>query len=309
MPGTFIYVVSGMGRDFYSAMTRVSAASVQLSNSGAKIVVACDASSATALRRERDPLLDEVDETIVCEIPSGNDGFRNKFVKTQLRNLVQGQFLFLDSDILVRRSVIDLFSLQTDIACTPNHSSNFFEVQIWQGDRDALATAGWKTRSDVYVNGGVIFYSDTAGARRFAADWHRKWLVSYRLTKSHRDQPALNAAIFETKPILTVLPHRFNAQLLFSPAVVVDAFIWHFYAATFNPRPTTEFEVLVRRLLTGAKLEKSDVSEIMHRDHPWRRNSWLDDLVARRMVKNGHLSPEYQMWFRDAEYKASCAVY
>ena len=254
------------------------------------------------MKRERDPLLDEVNETIAYDTPSGEDN-HNGYVKTQLRNLVRGPFLFLDSDILVRRRVLDLFSLQTDIACTPNHSSNAFETQIWQGDREALAAVGWKIRSDVYVNGGVMFYGDTVGARRFADDWHRKWLISYGLTKQHRDQPALNAAIFESQPTLTVLSHRFNAQLVFSPAVVVDAFIWHFYASALS-QPTTEFEMLVQRLLSGAKLETSDVTRLIRRDHPWRSDSWLDDFVAHRMVKNGDFSAEYRMWFEGRKIKS-----
>src|SRR5262249_55982618 len=155
------------------------------------------------------------------DTPSGNDGFRNRYIKTQLRNLVTGRFLFLDSDTLIRRNVLELFSLHTDIAVAPNHSINAYEMQIWQEDRDALASTGWTTRTDVYVNGGVMFYGDTVGAKRFANDWHRKWLMSYNSTGRHRDQPALNAAIFHALPTLTLLPHRYNAQLVFSPAVVI----------------------------------------------------------------------------------------
>jgi hypothetical protein len=247
------------------------------------------------MKRERNPLLYEADEMIAVDTPSGNDGFRNRYVKTQLRNLVTGRFLFLDSDTLIRRSVLELFSLHTDIAVAPNHSINAYEMQIWQDDRDAMASTGWTIRTDVYVNGGVMFYGDTVGAKRFADDWHRKWLMSYRSTGRHRDQPALNAAIFHAQPTLTVLPHRYNAQLVFSPAVIVDASIWHFYAA--EGLVTTEFEVLVNRLVNGAKLKISDVANLMRRDHPWRSNSWLDDLVARRMVKNGRFSDEYRQWF------------
>ena len=293
-----IYVVGSAGGDVYSAMTRIAVSSVRLTNPEARIYLACDSITAAALKGRHDPLIGEVNGMIVCDAPSGTDEFRGRFVKTQLRNLVDGPFLYLDSDTIVRSNLYELFSLNTDIACAPNHSSDKFELQIYEKDRDTLAQIGWKVRNDIYVNGGVIFYGDTTGARRFADDWHNKWLMSCKLTKQCRDQPALNAAIFNTQPRLTVLSHRYNAQLMYSPRTVVEASIWHYYASAVD-EPITGFAVLAHRLLGGAELKTSDVTTIVRSRHPWRSGSWLDDLIADRMIRNnGQLSDEYCMWFR-----------
>ena len=64
-----VYAVTSSGRDFFSAMTRVSMASLRLSNPFVAISAVCDAASLVALRRSRDPLLNEVDELLVCETP------------------------------------------------------------------------------------------------------------------------------------------------------------------------------------------------------------------------------------------------
>lgn len=89
-----IYVVSSAGRDFYSAMTRVSVASLRLTNPRVRIDLVCDPVSEPAMRAVGDPLLDEV---VVCDAPPGGAAFRNRFVKTRLRAAVDGPFLFLDS--------------------------------------------------------------------------------------------------------------------------------------------------------------------------------------------------------------------
>jgi len=304
-PCKVVYAVTSSGRDIYSVMTRVSVASIRISNPDFAIVLGCDDHSVVAMRQGRDPLLDEVDELLVCRTPPGDSAFRNRFVKTQLRLLVDGPFLFLDSDTLVRDNISEVFLLDTDIACAPNLSKDNIEKQLSVYGEEILLM-GWSHRQDVFVNGGVIFYNNTRGAALFAENWHLKWrdvsssclpLSSYAATE-YRDQAALNAAIFDTAPRLEILPHRFNAQLKYSPGIVSSAVIWHFQFSQ-RDEPITEFERLVLKLLKGAELQRSHVESLIQRDHPWTRDSWLDDLVARRVIKNGgFLYDSDTLWFR-----------
>lgn len=301
-----VYAVTSSGCDFYSAMTRVSAASIRITNPNIGIVLACDDHSVAAMRHSRDPLLDEVDELITCRTPAGNSSFRNRFVKTQLRLLLDGPFLFLDSDTIVRGNMMEIFLLDTDIACAPNFSRDGIEQQTWKWDSVILSTMGWSHNKEVYVNGGVLFYNATRGAALFAADWHRKWLSSHAVTKHHVDQPALNAAIFDTAPRLEILPHRFNAQFDESPSIVPHAIIWHYYVARVTKhyyadrvaKPPTELERLVVDLQKGAKLRRSHVESILQKDHPWKCDSWIDDFVARRVIKRGFLVQADRLWFQ-----------
>jgi hypothetical protein len=294
-----VYAVSSSGRDLYSVMTRVSAASIRISNPDVAIYVACDGQSVTAMRKSRDPLLDEVDDLVVCDTPAGDSGFRNRFVKTHLRRLVSGPFLFLDSDTFVRDDISEIFAVDADIACAPNHSKDLIEQQIWSGDNRVASEMGWRIRKDVYVNGGVIFYNETPSSARFADDWHQKWLKSYAIAKSPLDQPALNAAIFDTAPRLEILPHRFNAQFKMTPRVALDAALLHFYvSASIDDAPVTEVERLVDRLLKGDRLRHADVESIRWRSHPWRRDGWVDDIAARWVLKKGHFGSEARLWFQ-----------
>ncbi|GAG50517.1 unnamed protein product, partial [marine sediment metagenome] len=82
---------------------------------------------------------------------------------------------------------------------------------------------GWRAGPSVYINGGVLFYNDTANARRFASVWHDKLIQCWGQRQGHLDQPALNAAVFETQPKIEILPHRFNAQINAEASVAKDA--------------------------------------------------------------------------------------
>jgi hypothetical protein len=142
----------------------------------------------------------------------------------------------------------------------------------------------------------VIFYGETPGARRFAADYRRKWSESYVRTGLYNDQPAFNAAIFDTNARLGILPHRFNAQIKCEIGVAEGAAIWHFYAA-LNVR-ITAFEMLAKELLKGTELKSSLTESIVLRDHPWRRESWVDDLAARSILKKGSFDSDDVLWFQ-----------
>ena len=297
-PCKVVYALTSSGRDFFSAMTRISATAVRITNPKATIVLACDDQSVAAMRHSRDPLLDEVDELITCCTPAGDCVFRNRFVKTQLRCLFDGAFLFLDSDTLVRDDISKVFFLDADIACARNESGDVVERQLRARDKSILSTMRWSHRQDVFVNGGVIFCNDTLGAAGFFYDWHRKWLSSCRFTKHFCDQPALNAAIFATKPRLEILPHRFNAQFKVTPATASNATIWHFYSSFRDDEPITGFEHLVVSLIKGTELRRSHVESILQHEHPWRRRSWVDDLAARHVVKRGAIHPGDHLWFQ-----------
>jgi Glycosyl transferase family 8 len=296
MTGHVVYVVTSEGRDIYSVMTRISAASLRISNRSYNVMVVCDTDSTAAMQRKRDPLLGEVNEWVTFETAAGDAAFRNRFLKTNLRNIIDGRYLFLDSDTLIRSDLSELFSSTADIACAANHSKHQLEHQMWEEDKAVLNAMEWQTRNDVYVNGGLMLCNDTPGARRFAADWHRRWLTCYQRTGRYRDQPALNAAIFATDTNLEILPPRFNAQIKMAPETAADAVVWHFYASA-NTRPITAFELLLDRVLRDDDFAPAEIESMIRQPHPWR-TSCVDDYAAKIVGRKRYLDGSDYSWFR-----------
>jgi lipopolysaccharide biosynthesis glycosyltransferase len=279
-----VYAVTTNGKDIYTAMTRVSVASIRVSNPDAKITIVCDRNSVLAMQNVNEPLLEEVDEYLLCETPSGEANFRNRYIKTSLRHMIKGPFLFLDSDTFVRGDLSPLFAIEADIALAPNHSKDNLKDQIWEKDAAILKMTGWKIGLKTYFNGGVILYNDTSKALRFAEDWHYLWNLFFRQQKYYRDQPSLNAALFRSTANIQELPHKFNAQIQTAPAVAIDAVIWHSYTSN-SSQPSTAFEVIAQKVLNRESLDSIDIKNIINRRHPWRRDSLIDDWVAYRFIK------------------------
>lgn len=260
-----VYCLTSSGGDLYEAMTRVSLATVRLTNPTARIEIACDQQTHQALQATGSRLLREADAVHGVPTPDGPPTFRNRFVKTQLRLLLTGPFLFLDSDTVVRKPLTPLLNLQADIAAAPNHSADTLAEQIWSEDQANLDAMGWQVR-EPYVNGGVIWYADTPAAHRFAEAWHRNWLANVERTGRYRDQTALNQSLWTTDYLrVEILPHACNMQYLCRQDSVKDAFIWHAHYTSHVPE--RESEVFVQaveqaKLLHHKPLNKTAINKL-----------------------------------------------
>jgi hypothetical protein len=255
-----MYTLTTDGVDSFSASTRISAASVRVSNPDARVTVVCDRTSARAMELRGDPLPNEVDQLVICDTPEGSGAFRNRFMKTKIRTLSDSALLYLDNDTFVQGDLSNLFALDVDIAAAANNSMDTFKEQRFSDDHRILTRLGWQTRSDVYVNSGVMFFNDTSGAWRISNVWHTKYLESVKETGAFRDQPSLNTALTEVASF-AILPHRYNAQFRWRPDSVVDAVVLHFFSSGhFAP---TRFDNLVSRLVRGEPLPLHSVESLV----------------------------------------------
>jgi hypothetical protein len=279
-----VFVLTTNGLDLYYQMTRLAVASLKLTNPQVTVLVVCDERTNGHLQSSGSTLMAEVDEWLPMSVPDGPDEFRNRFLKTNLRQRLDGPFLFLDSDIVVRGDLAEIFTLHADVAGACNHSLPEVKEQIWDQDAEAMNQMGWSYAGDHYLNGGVLFWNDTEGAKLAGEEWHRRWLNSAKELRRFRDQPALNTAIEVTGAAVQVLPDRYNAQFKRRPSTVRDAIIWHYYASQ-EAVPYTTPELLTVRLLSGEPLIKAEVRALTSASHPWRSHTCLDDLAAANIVK------------------------
>ena len=298
-----VFAITSNGFDVYTAMTRVAIASIRLTNPGFTITVACDSASNIALTKIDHPLLKEVDHWKVVDTPQGEDLFRNRFVKTSLRSVISGPFLFLDSDILVRGDLSPIFEIDADIAGARNHSCEILKEQSGDKDQEILVAMNWQVSDKVYINGGVIFYNDTQEAKQFAESWHKKWLQAYNIHKRYRDQPAINASLFDTHLKVHILDNKYNAQIEPSVKVAWDAKIWHYYFSG-ESNLFTQYEFVLSKEEFQNNPNLAEVRKMIKRKHPWRREYLFDDLVARKIHKQGNISKFDQTWLEGTRLNA-----
>lgn len=268
-----VYVLTASPGDAYCAMTRLSAASLRLTNPGATAVVACDAETDQTLRAAKEPLIGEVDEWLAFETPPGPPVFRNRFIKTSLRQRIQGPYLYLDGDTILRDDLSAVFSVPGDVGGAPNHSRESYDHQVSGIDKAILAQMEWSISPTVYVNGGALYASESDGAHRFYRLWHDKWLESYRRRGDYRDQPALNSAIWESRASCSILPRRFNAQITHAPESAADAAIWHYYSARKRDG-YNNIDEFIRQSMGMPRLDLGKMAELISGRIHWNHSFW-----------------------------------
>lgn len=267
-PPTVVFVLAARAGERYGARTGVALAALRASNPRVRAVIVCDRDTDASLRDAGAPLVSQADRWLTFDTPPGGAAFQSRFLKTTLRSRLDGPFLYIDSDVFVRGPLDEIFSLDCDVAGAPNHSRDTLAEQIWEQDEVMLRNMGWAIGSEVYINGGVLFWNDTMGARRLADEWHRRWALSAGRHESVRDQPAFNSALLATGPRLAVLDHRYNAQVFTSPRVATDAVAWHFYAAD-DSRIPERYSALVDEVVRTGTATLEDVLTMVACRDPW----------------------------------------
>jgi hypothetical protein len=278
-----VYCLSGDSGETVGLMTRLSVAVARHTNPEAVVSLVVDPVTHNALAAGRSRLLDEVDDTIVCTTSDGPAPLRSRHLKTSMRNIVDGAFLFVDSDTLIRKTLRPIWPAGCDVAASPNHSRDTFVEQLWADDARHLETMGWSSAS-VYLNSGVIFFADSPGARSVGRRWHDCWMQGLIRTGRHNDQPSFNHSVLASDAKLYVLPHSWNAQLHVSPRMACGATIWHYYHSATRPADTT-FAQAVRDLTAKGPLPLAVVERLVAEDLPWPTHSWVTKLVVNRMLR------------------------
>jgi hypothetical protein len=231
-PLHIVYCLTATAGSGYETMTRVSVATLRLTNPKVLVTVVCDLDTYNSLQGGESQLFSEADSVVAVRTPIGTPTFRSRFVKTQLGCLIEGPFLFLDTDIVVRKPLKALQELSCDIAAAPNHSRDTLSEQMWSEDQTNLDAMGWQVR-EPYVNTGVIWYGGSKGSIAFASEWHQKWLANGEVTGRFRDQPAFNCVLSSSSQLrFKSLRHSWNAQVKVTPSVAKGARIWHVYSST-----------------------------------------------------------------------------
>ena len=178
----FCYVLTGGGAGEYAAMVAVSASFLRHlyprgedGRQGARIVVVCDQETAQRLPADH-PIRGLADEVMGVRAEMPTTAQQSRYLKTTLRKILRGAFVFLDADTLPVRRFDELFELKGALAAVPDW--NCQQRPRMPGNMlPVFAQMGWRTPANWYFNSGVVYVNDTPEARRLYELWHEKWRV------------------------------------------------------------------------------------------------------------------------------------
>lgn len=237
MKTKIVYVLVSNETDIYYEQVLLSAWSARYYNPTAHITVVMDDMTAERLEFNNAELLQYIDDRIVVDFDANVSGrLRSRELKTSLRNLIHGDYLFVDADTIVCGSLeeVDTFAMQIG-AVLDGHQlfDRFFHHHLSQASKwlDCDINDGMS-----YYNSGVMYVKDTPETHAFYDAWHE--LYNKMQQGGHFfDQPSL-FQICQSHSIVEEIDGSFNCQLFLGGLPFLgDAKIIH----TFNDLGLPEY--------------------------------------------------------------------
>ena len=233
MKTKLVYVLTCAPEGNYIEQALVSVWSARYHNPDAHIVLIVDDKTSQLLVGKRGEVLNYVTETkVVSFAPDKNAHFRSRWLKTSVRELVEGNFLFIDCDTIVMRDLSSIEDVDAQIAMVRDENINLADelVSTLQPIVSVCDVMGVDiTREVCYFNSGVMFVRDTPMTHHLYKLWHKYWEEGLA-NGLPMDQPSFAKANIESGRPVVLLPDIWNC-LVFTqiPDIYNHPFILHFW--------------------------------------------------------------------------------
>lgn len=233
MKTKFVYVVASSSEDIYLEQAIVSAWSLRYHNPEAHIVLVCDQDTRILLDRGwQKEYLSLFSELKICQFDARQTFMeRSRQMKTSLRSLISGDFLYLDTDTIVCRELSFIDNFTFDLGFVLDNNCIFDKYLI----RERVISQMKRcfnidvSEEKEYYNGGVCYVKDTGVAHSFYARWYENWLYEKDHSNSMKDQLPLMKTNIDMGHVITEMNGIMNCQVVASIRHLHEAAIVHIY--------------------------------------------------------------------------------
>lgn len=230
MQTKIVYVLVSDSSDYYLEQMILSLESLKKHHSHATVEIVVDTETSISITN-RSLLLKSYDisvhTVITPEIYTKKQ--RSRYLKTILRQSINGNFLFVDCDTIICGDLSEIDNLKCDLAAVADTNGT-----LPLTDNDCIErckSAGFNNlQGRPYFNSGVIYVRDSPLAHRFYEKWHTYWLQSIDNGISF-DQPAFCQTNFEMGEPISELSGIWNCQFKYRQGYTYlpKALIIHYY--------------------------------------------------------------------------------
>lgn len=227
-----VYVLSSDESDNYLEQLVLSLYSLRLHNPTINIEIIVDKETSLTLHGERLSLIKDANRISVIDVPARYNKMRkSRWLKTNLRNLIDGDFLFVDTDTIIC-GVIDFskislgeISAVRDLHVNIKDHSHKYDII----SRAKIVDWDLSDENQPYYNSGVLYVRDSDKTRLFYREWNKAWMES-ESKGCASDQPSLCKTNELFGGIITPLEDKWNCQITengiryFSEAIILHYF-------------------------------------------------------------------------------------
>lgn len=238
MKTKLVYVLTCAPEATYIEQALMAVWSARYHNADAHIVLIVDDKTDALLSDKRGEILKYISEKIVVpfEDEALSPMYRSRWIKTQVRQMIEGDFLFVDSDTICQRPMNDIDNFECEVgAVWESHLPiGEFCASLHRVAKEANEKIGVDIDAEqFYFSSGVLFVKDTKQTHKLYKLWHRYWKEGNEIGLKI-DQPSLAKANRDMGHIIQQIPDSYNCILFTRPPFVRESHILH-VAAYQNP--------------------------------------------------------------------------
>lgn len=206
----FLYVLVSKPEDYYYEQLLISVTSLRKHNPNAFVTVLVDnRTNETLCGSLRGRIKDLVQNIVVVDFDDNlNNTKRSRYLKTTMREHIQGDFLFVDCDTVICDHIsLDDFDIEFGAVYDGNSPWSYHNIQ--RTECNTMADKGYIIPKEDYYNSGVIWCKDTETTHEFYKRWHELYLECNKVGIGE-DQPSFNITNQEMGGPLQRLDNTWN---------------------------------------------------------------------------------------------------
>lgn len=286
MKTKLVYVLTCAPEATYIEQALISIWSARYHNPDAHIVLIVDDKTNLLLVGKRAELLDYISEKMVVELPVDmNILERSRHIKTSVRKLIVGDYLFIDTDTIICRSLEDIDKLDCEVSAVLDYHcpvEKYPKDLKWhlKGRCDKIGVDYCNVKE--YFNSGVMYVKDTPIAHLLYEKWHQYWSdgLSNGLIA---DQPYLLKSDLEIGCQIVALQGVWNTIMYAYPKWINNAYILHFSA---HENMNFMFDEHFLRLIRDKGIEAYKEMIINH-EWTYIANKWQRPICSFKFMLKG----------------------
>lgn len=229
MKTIIVYTLISDNTDYYYEQALISVYSLRVHNPNAIVYIVVDQNTYNTLKGNRKEIYKYVTDIISIDAPCDyNKMQRSRYLKTNLRKFIKGNYLFIDCDTIISQSLKDIDKFDGDLGLVADLNGELFTKDTAIIER--CIKAGFQNcYNQPYYNSGIMLVKDTPLTHHFYDEWNKNWLQSM-LKGVPYDQPALCQTNISLNYPIKELSGIWNCQFKFEGyRFLSEAKIMHYY--------------------------------------------------------------------------------
>jgi len=272
----YLYVLASTDKDYYAEQAFVSITSLRIHNENAFVSLLVDDKTNKNLDQRKFNIKSLVNEIVVKTFDENiEQRDRSRQLKTSMRNLVSGDFLYIDCDTVICDNLEEIWNCDYNLAAVPDGHMEFKDLRTRQS---VISKFKKVSKNNIpiekyYFNSGVFFVKECKENYGFFYKWNEYW-HKYEHEKKFGDQISLAFTNAELQFPVSELDGIWNCQVENGLNYLLNAKILHYFATSNLEYGSFRKKIPLSLKETGL-LAEENLYEIKNPKHGYPTPHWV----------------------------------